>query len=148
MTEINNVRDYREQLVHSLEDAAEWRAGKAADYPKDERNDRSAKSLRAAARDVAALPDHDPRLRRLVRLYEAGDEAVGDFLEEEHYIITRHGFGDDATQSTDELLTALAGAADDAVLSALDDSRALQADDSRTSRDDDPGNNGKEGPKR
>jgi hypothetical protein len=139
MTEINNVRDYREQLVHSLEDAAEWRGAKAAEYPKDERNDCSAEALRAAARDVAALPDHDPRLRRLVRLYEAGDEAVGDFLEEENYIITRHGFGDDATQTTDDLLTALAGAADDAVLSSLDDSRTAQADD--------PENNGKEGPK-
>ena len=147
MTEINSVRDYREQLVHSLEDAAEWRGAKAAEYPKDERNDRSADALRAAARDVAALSDHDPRLRRLVRLYEAGDEAVGDFLEEEHYIITRHGFGDDATQTTDELLTALAGAADDAVLSSLDDPRAMQADDMRNLQDDDPENNGKEGPK-
>jgi hypothetical protein len=147
MTEINDVRDYREQLVHSLEDAAEWRASKAAEYPKDGRNDRSADALREAARDVAALPDHDPRLRRLVRLYEAGDEAVGDFLEEEYYIITRHGFGDDATQTTDELLTALATAADDAVLSSLDDSRAVQADDLRAAHDDDPENNGKEGPK-
>ncbi len=82
-----------------------------------------------------------------MRLYEAGDEAVGDFLEEEYYIITRHGFGDDATQTTDELLTALATAADDAVLSSLDDSRAVQADDLRAAHDDDPENNGKEGPK-
>jgi hypothetical protein len=148
LTEIDSVRDYREQLVHSLEDAAEWRAAKAVEYPKDERNDRSAEALRVAARDVAALPDHDPRLRRLVRLYEAGDKAVGDFLEEEHYVITRHGFGDDATQTTDELLTALAGAADDAVLSSLDESRAAQADDARASQNDDPENNGKEGPRR
>lgn len=78
-------------------------------------------------------------MRRLVRLYEVGDEAVGNFLEEEHYIITRHGFGDDATQTTDELLSALVGAADGAVLSALDDSRSLQ--------ENDPGSNGKDGPR-
>lgn len=138
MTEINNVRDYRDQLVHSLEDAADWRARKAEEYPKDERNDRSAEALAVAAREVAALPDDDPRLRRLVRLYEVGDEAVGDFLEEEHYIITRHGFGSDATETTDELLVALVGAADDAVLSSLDDSRSL--------RRDDRGSNGKDGP--
>ena len=140
MTEISNVRDYREQLVHSLEEAVEWRAGKAQEYPKDGRNDRSAAALGAAAREVAALPDHDPRLRRLVRLYEVGDEAVGNFLEAEHYIITQHGFGDDATQTTDELLSALVGAADDAVLSALDDSRSLQ--------ENDPGSNGKDGPRK
>jgi hypothetical protein len=139
MTEINNVRDYREQLARSLEDAAEWRARKAKEYPNDERNSRSAEALSVAAREVAELPDHDPRLRRLVRLYEVGDEAVGDFLEEEHYIITRHGFGPDATETTDDLLTALVGAADDAVLSSLDDSRSLH--------EDDRGNNGKEGPR-
>ena len=137
MTEISNVRDYREQLVHSLEEAAQWRAGKAAEYPKDERNERSAQALDAAAREVAGLPDHDPRLRRLVRLYEAGDGAVGNFLEAEHYLITRHGFADDATQTTDELLTVLVAAADDAVLSALDDSRSVQ--------ENDPGSNGKDG---
>jgi hypothetical protein len=138
MTEVSNVRDYREQLVHSLEDSAEWRAAKAEEYPNDERNRRSAEALEAAARQVAALPDDDLRLRRLVRLYEAGDEAVGNFLEAEHYIITRHGFADDATQTTDELLSALVGAADDAVISALDDLRSLQ--------ENDPGSKGKDGP--
>jgi len=112
---------------------------KAQEYPKDERNDRSAEALGAAAREVSLLPDDDPRLRRLVRLYEVGDEAVGDFLEEEHYIIVRHGFGPDATQTTNELLIALMRAADDAVLSSLDDPRSL--------RDDDRGSNGKDRPR-
>jgi hypothetical protein len=137
MTEISNVRDYREQLVHSLEDSAEWRARIAEEYPNDERNARSAAALGAVARDVATLPDGDPRLRRLVRLYEAGDAAVGDFLEEEHYIIARHGFAADATQTTDELLSALVSAADEAVISSLDDSRSLQ--------DDDRGSDGRDG---
>ena len=139
MNEISNVRDYREQLVHSLEDSAEWRARKAEEYPNDERNGRSAAALDGAARDVAAIPDDDPRLRRLVRLYEAGDAAVGDFLEEERYIIARHGFTSDATQTTDELLSALVSAADNAVISSLDDSPSLKDDDRRSDGQDGPG---------
>ena len=128
--EVGNVRDYREQLVQSLFDFVEWRACKAEDYPNDARNGQSAEALYAAAREVAAMADEDPRLLRLVRLYEAGDEAVGDFLEQEHYIIARHGFGAGATQSTDELVAALVRAADDAVISSLDDS--LQVDNRKT----------------
>jgi hypothetical protein len=91
MTEISNVRDHREQLGHSLEDSAEWSAGKAEELPNDERTGRSAAALGVAARDVAGLPHNDPRLRRLVRLYEAGDDAGGDFLEGDS-IIARHRF--------------------------------------------------------
>jgi hypothetical protein len=126
--EAGNIRDYREQLVQCLCDWVEWRAGKAEERPNDQRNGRSAAALCAAARDVAALADDDPRLLRLVRLYDAGDAAVGDFLEEEHYIIARHGFGSGATQTADELLSALVRAADDAVLWSLDDSLARRDD--------------------
>jgi hypothetical protein len=123
---VSVVCDYREQLAQTLEDSAKWRSRKAEQRPDDERNDQSAGALYAAARAVAALADNDPRLLRLVRLYETDDDAaVGDFLEEEHYIIARHGFDSAATQTTDELLSALVKAADDAVLSSLDDQLEL-----------------------
>jgi len=127
MTELDSVVcDYREQLAQTLEESAEWRRRRAVERVDDERNHQSACALFAAARDVAALADRDPRLVRLVRLFETNDDAaVGDFLEEEHYIIVQHGFGCDATQTTDELLSALVKAADDAVLSSLDDRLGL-----------------------
>lgn len=126
------VCDYREQLAQTLEDSAKWRSRKAEECLDRKRNDQSACALCAAARDVAALPDDDPRLLRLIRLYETDDDdAVGNFLEEEHYIIARHGFDSDATQTTDVLLSALLKAADDAVLSSLDDQLQLQDDQMR-----------------
>ena len=118
---MGSVRSYRKRLVHSLEEAAQWRAQVSQKYPNDERTERSAKALVAAACEVDALPDDDPRLLLLVRLQEAGDEAVCDFLEEEHCIISRHGVCDHTTRTTDELLWALVRAADNAVLSSLDD---------------------------
>ncbi len=121
MTQCGNVRDYREQLVASLCDWVEWRASTAEDHPDDWRIGRAAERLYRTTREVAALADDDPRLLRLVRLFEAGDAAVGHFLEQEHYLIARHGFGSDATQTTEELVSALVTAADDAVLASLDD---------------------------
>ena len=82
MTELDSVVcDYREQLAQTLEESAEWRRRRAVERVDDERNHQSACALFAAARDVAALADRDPRLVRLVRLFETNDDAaVGDFL--------------------------------------------------------------------
>ena len=101
-------------LADELAFSAEWREHKAEEYPDDARNSQSAKALRTAASEVAALPDDDPRLVRLARLGENGDEdALDHYVEGRGRIIGRHGFGRYDTQTTDELLAALVKLADE-----------------------------------
>ena len=88
----------------------------------------SAQALLAAARDVAALPDDDRKLGRIVCLHKAGDDAVDRFLEQASYIIARHGIVFDGTETTGDLLAALIAATDDAALLSLDESPWLQSD--------------------
>jgi hypothetical protein len=124
--ELIGIRAYRDWLVQSLYGWLEWRGANAADQPGDPRNLQSAKALYAAIRSVEALSDDDPRLVRLAGLYAADDQAVHEFLEEECLLIARHGFGAAGTQTTDQLLAALVGAAADAVLLSLEHALAAQ----------------------
>ena len=93
----------REWLVQSLESSADWRERKAEEYPDDARNATCAAALAQAAREVAALPDDDPRLVTLERLPH-DEEAWGSYSEVENLIIARHGF-DSAGATTDDHLT-------------------------------------------
>ncbi len=101
----------REMLASSCESSAHWRTGKIEQYPDDVRNRTSAVALKQAARDIAGLPDDDPRLRHLadVVAVNVGDgwSENNDYAEEESRLIGRHGFGRGDTQTTDELLAAL-----------------------------------------
>jgi hypothetical protein len=111
-----DVGGYREQLVQRLESLAAFRAREAADHPEDERQAQAAKVLRATAHEVLALPDDEPRLHGLATVCQAhDDDEVIAYVEAEDRILAGHGFGADATMSTDELLATLAKAADDAV---------------------------------
>jgi hypothetical protein len=122
--------DSRFYLVQHLESSAEWRSRKAEEFPGDERNAQSAVALSAAARDVASLPDSDPRLARLDRFYKVNDEDATDALVEvESLLIGRHGFGPKATQTTGQLLEALLREADEVVVQSLDMRLELQDDD-------------------
>ena len=112
---------YREWLAGGLYCWLEWRAAKAEDRPADRRYVQAAKALYRAAREVMALPDDDPRLLRMTRVWNAGDGALREFLRQECRIIACHGFGPAGTQSTGGLLSALVRAADDAVLLSLED---------------------------
>jgi hypothetical protein len=124
--ELSGAVAYREWLVQSLYGWLEWRGANAADDPGDGRNLQSAKALYAAIRSVEALPGDDPRLVRLARVSATDEQAVQEFLEEECLVIARHGFGAAGTQTTDELLSALVAAADDAVLLSLENALAAQ----------------------
>jgi hypothetical protein len=105
------VKDVREQLTSSLESSAAWRATKATEYPEDERNAQSAAVLARAAREVAGLPDDDPRLLRLASIFAASDDLV-PYVEEKSSLISRHGF-DSPEATTNELLNALVKAAEE-----------------------------------
>ena len=111
-----DVAGYREQLLQRLDSLAAFRAREAEEHPEDERQAQAAKVLRATAHEVMALPDDDARLRGLATVCQAhDDDEVIAYVEAEDQILARHGFGADATLSTDDLLGALAKAADDAV---------------------------------
>ena len=105
-----DVTDATARLVARLGHSAAWREGKAEEYPDDERNWQTARALRRAAAEVAALPDDDPRLLRLAHVYDNDDTAIVA-IEAMILVIGRHGF-DSADATTDELLAALAAAAD------------------------------------
>jgi hypothetical protein len=116
MTEpLVDVGNYREQLGDKLESLAAWRKREAAEHPDDERNAQSAEALRAAASDVLALKDDDPRLRGLATVCQAhNDDERISYIEAEDQIVSHYGFGAGAALGIDELLGALAKAAEDA----------------------------------
>lgn len=126
--ELSSVRDCRDWLEQSLCVWLQWRCSQSREHPDDRLDLGSAQALLAAARDVAALPDDDRKLGRIVCLHKAGDDAVDRFLEQASYIIARHGIVFDGTETTGDLLAALIAATDDAVLLSLDESPWLQSD--------------------
>src|SRR6266498_925744 len=128
-----DVGDFRDQLVGQLRSSAEWRAGKAAEYPDDHRNRTSSIALEVAARDVAALPDDDPRLLHLATFSQRGAE-IDAYLEDESRLIGRHGFGPGDTRTTGELLHALTAAAWNAAAWGRMESRSATEHDDRDER--------------
>jgi hypothetical protein len=69
--DLADPRKLREYLAVMVEDSAYWRGLKAEEYPQDERNVASWVALVVAAREVAALPDDDPRLVHIARFWAA-----------------------------------------------------------------------------
>lgn len=125
----------KQATVNSLIAQAEWREGKAEEYPHDKRNPRAAKALRAAAEYVAALPDDDSRLRVL-----DGARVPDDFLirgAELGDVLRRVGFhytlsGGRYPQALDEpeaILDRLAEAAVEDEASAVEDGIYRPGDD-------------------
>jgi len=109
----------RFELILEVESAADWRSRKADEYP-DARNSRAAAALRRAARDLAELPDDDPRFLRMDSFFETVDEdATGCYMEESKRIIGRHGF-DREDETTAELLASLLNVLQQAEVDSLD----------------------------
>ena len=79
----------RDELLERVYAKAEWRWRKAAEYPADARNERSARSLNALADHIRQLPDDDGNLRALLVLLATEDESVGPVAD---YMLSRCGF--------------------------------------------------------
>jgi len=111
--EIVDLEAYHEELVEKLESMREFRATEAANDSGDERVAHAAEVLRAAVHEIDALPVHDARLQALALASQSrDDQRRSRYIEQEDHIIGRHGMGEGATHSTDELLAALMSATD------------------------------------
>ena len=82
----------RARLAAYLRQEAQWRDGKAVDYPDDPRNARSAETLRALADHGDGLPEDDADFRALEAIQER--YALGVFApgEEAERLISKLGF--------------------------------------------------------
>ena len=77
-----------EQLIERVESSADWRAGKADQYPDDNRNVRSSQALIKLAKRLRALPRGDKNRAAyeavMNRLMESDNDSVGiDAFEHE-----------------------------------------------------------------
>ncbi len=76
------------EVVDRIREAAEWRDGKAAEYPDDARNAQSAAALRGLADHVERIPD-DPRVIWLAaQIQDSGAGFGGDATR----TLSRFGF--------------------------------------------------------
>jgi len=122
-----DVQDATARLLERIGHTAAWREGKAEQHPDDERNWRSARALRQAESEIAALPDDDPMLARHARVYD-DSAAASVAIDAMKQVIARHGFDREAT--TDDLLAALVAEVDvdmaDADSTNEDDAEAIR----------------------
>ena len=110
--ELVDLEAYREQLVEKLESMREFRVSEAGERADNELIARAAETLRTSVHEVEALPVHDDRLRALAIVAQDRDDLRrARYIEQEDHLIGRHGLDGGGTQSTDELLAALAEAA-------------------------------------
>ncbi len=107
------LTEYKDYLVEKIEGQADWREQKAAEYPEDGRNGRSAKALRVLASRLKELPATYPKLRELWRLWY-GLRKPRDpnplkepwpFIEVEIESIRVYGFYNEANGDPEEFLT-------------------------------------------
>src|SRR5579883_1856503 len=89
----------RAQLVRAIENAAQWRARRAARHPADKRNISSSQSLVALAKSLESLPTNNPHLTAYVDIMEravavavAKRSVLHDLSSIEWQCIGRYGF--------------------------------------------------------
>jgi hypothetical protein len=99
------IAEYRETLAEYLEGQAAWRAGKAEEYPDDDRNARSASRIGDLAAYVRALPTDDDRIHALWAIY--GLEGRVSAGEEFGRAVSRLEFHHGPTTDLDGFLTSL-----------------------------------------
>jgi hypothetical protein len=90
-------------LSNGFLEQAEWRRGKAEEYPDDYRNLQAAEGLAALAKWVQELDDADPRLAKLGALYDFDSLDSDAGGEEGSRLASRFRF-DRADESFDEFL--------------------------------------------
>jgi hypothetical protein len=84
--------DVKSQIAREFFSTANWRDGKAGEYPDDSRNASAAEHMYRIAAELIALADNDPRLSRVEEAWEACLQA-GSFPDTISMIIRSYGFG-------------------------------------------------------
>lgn len=89
----------RAQLVRAVKSSAKWRARRAEQYPDDQRNISSSRSLVALAERLEALPANNPHLAAYIDIMEravtvavAKRSVLHDISDIERRCIGRYGF--------------------------------------------------------
>jgi hypothetical protein len=89
---MDELPDIRPTLAAYIRDQASWRFEKAAEYPEDLRNERSAESLSMLAQFVEDLPAQDEILGGLAIVQASYHADVYLPGEAARYVIARFGF--------------------------------------------------------
>jgi hypothetical protein len=96
-----------ENLIASVESSSEWRAGKAAQFPDDKRNQQSSDALAELTRRLRKLPADN----EAARAYEAVVERLVELDETERLVgyesryVGRYGFDCPADGDPDDFLS-------------------------------------------
>lgn len=96
------VAEQRERFITEIIDQAEWREGKAAQYPHDHRNQRSAERLRQLAHELDAIAPSDELWIRYYRAFEQFGDDGSPFLEYESEARREYGFHEDIAPPTNK----------------------------------------------
>jgi hypothetical protein len=86
------MNDLKELLLLNIENTADWRAGKAVEYPEDAvRNNNCSEALRELHMYVGALPDEHALWQAMKKCidYGVGLYSIG---EKENCMLSRYGF--------------------------------------------------------
>jgi hypothetical protein len=119
------MNDLKELLLSNIENTADWRAGKAVEYPDDAiRNNNCSEALRELHIYVEALPDEHALWQAMKKCidYGVGLYSIG---EKENYMLSRYGFfqhgGEDPEEFVAELTRVYEEALEEAQEEALDE---------------------------
>lgn len=103
--------DTRSLLADALDETAAWRRGKAAEYPEDERNARSARALDALAEHVrAVVPEGDQRVGVITLETRLAGLDILSLGENATRAVGRVGFHNGPDASVDRYLDEIADA--------------------------------------
>jgi len=107
-TELQDVREHRSGFLDRIESQALWRDDKAKEYPDDERNARSARSLRQLKQHLGDIAPEDALWIRYYRLWDH-DDALSSLSEYESEELRTYGFHDGAEVSQEDAVAFLRG---------------------------------------
>lgn len=88
MTDQESLKD---QILITLDSTAEWREGKASEYPDDERNAEAVKELRLLYNEIEKIPAADPLFNTLQEEFDRAADLFG-FCEGESELNRAIGF--------------------------------------------------------
>ena len=119
-----NFEQNKDWLLGQITNKAYWRAEKAAEYPDDLRNARSADALNQLAENLGRIPADHPLLRDLWRIefglrpasQESQDQIGLEILETLDILLGGYGFYGAADGNAEEFLSDLISNVEDSPL--------------------------------